>query len=359
MSYLEIAHFCIIIPEYEDISYDTQYQSRANHLEFYKMTMLSLLLHNLITIPMIVFFLGLSISIFEINRFFFPKLQTFTKYFLLFCIGLKGGSVFLQHASFNLFSLLVVMVIWGLIQPIFSYGLLKKFTSIDSQTAAVVAACFGSVSLMTFAAGVNFLEKLQISYDSLVVPILALMEIPAIFTGLFLARWNKLNIQDPKESVFLHIFLNKTIVVLFLGMGLGLIFYNFGLTDISQNILILFKPCLYCFLFFMGLAIGKQKKELLQFSRSLTLFGCYMPLIGGIFGIFISWMFNLSVGTGTLLAILSASASYIAVPAAMKDIIPEAKEAIYMPLTIAIAFPFNILVGIPLYYCLALKFLCK
>lgn len=322
------------------------------------MTILSLLLHNLITIPILVFFLGLCVSVFGVNKIFFPKLQTFTKYFLLFCIGLKGGGVFLEHASFNLLSLLLVMVIWGLIQPFLSYSLLKKFTSIDSETAAVVAACFGSVSLMTFAAGVNFLDKLQISYDSLVVPILAVMEIPAIFTGFFLARWKKLNIKEHTGSVFLHIFLNKTIVMLFLGMGLGLFFYCFKLTDISQNILVFFKPFLYCFLFFMGLAIGKQKKELLQFSRSISLFGCYMPLIGGIFGIFISWMFNLCVGTGTLLAILSASASYIAVPAAMKDIIPEAREVIYMPLSIAIAFPFNILVGIPLYYCLASKFLC-
>ena len=107
----------------------------------------------------------------------------------------------------------------------------------------------------------------------------------------------------------------------------------------------------------MGLLIGRQRKELNQFSWSLGLFGFYMPLIGGAFGIVLSYLFGLNAGTGTLIAVLCASASYIAVPAAVRIAIPEANEAIYLPLSLGIAFPFNVLIGIPIYYILALKIL--
>lgn len=107
----------------------------------------------------------------------------------------------------------------------------------------------------------------------------------------------------------------------------------------------------------MGILIGKHKKDLNHFSWSLSLFGLYMPLIGGAFGIMLSYFFGLNGGTGTLIAVLSASASYIAVPAAFKIALPEAKEAIYIPLSLGIAFPFNVLIGIPIYYIVAMKLL--
>ena len=107
----------------------------------------------------------------------------------------------------------------------------------------------------------------------------------------------------------------------------------------------------------MGWMIGKQKRDFNQFSWSLMLFGFYMPLIGAFFGILLSYCLKLDVGTGTMVAILSASASYIAAPAAMKIALPEAKETIYLPLSLGIAFPFNIVIGIPLYYQISIIFL--
>lgn len=321
------------------------------------MNILEVVLRNLFAIPIILFLIGILISMMRIDGLFRPKIHSCVTYFLLFSIGLKGGGSFLQHSTTHFFSLLGIMVTWGLIQPFISYGILRKFTKTDSPTAAAIAACFGSVSLMTFAAGTSFLEKLHIPYEALVIPVLATMEIPAILSGLFISKWKNSSEAYSTKNLWIHTLFNKTVLMIFSGLAIGMICYRWKLGYVPANILSIFKPCLYLFLFNMGLIIGKQRKDLNQFSWSLSLFGCYMPLIGGAFGIFLSYLFSLDAGTGTLIAVLSASASYIAVPAAMRIAIPEAKEAVYLPLSLGIAFPFNILIGIPIYYISAQKLL--
>jgi hypothetical protein len=245
------------------------------------------------------------------------------------------------------------MICWGFFQPFVSYRILTRFTCVDAVTASAISACFGSVSVMTFAAGASFLDKFNIPYESLVVAILAVMEVPAIISGLLLSK-SKVN---NSTNLLKHTFLNKTILMIFFGMFLGMLFHKIELNLIPSTILFFFKPSLCYFLFNMGFLIGKQKDQLQKFSSSLLLFGCYMPLIGSLIGILISKLFGLDPGTGTLISVLCASASYIAAPASMKIAVPDAKEAIYLPLSLGIAFPFNVLFGIPFYFFLAEKFL--
>jgi hypothetical protein len=264
----------------------------------------------------------------------------------------------MQHSDRpQFFFLLGIMVAWGLTQPVISYWFLRKFTKTDPSTAAAIAACFGSVSVMTFAAGTAFLEKLDVPYETLVIALLAMMEVPAILSGLFLSKSRNMPVVNKTKSLWIHTLFNKTILMIFLGMAVGMICYCFQASYLPSNILLIFEPFLCLFLLNMGLLIGKQKKDLNQFSWSLSLFGFYMPLIGGAFGIILSYFFGLDAGTGTLIAVLSASASYIAVPAAVRIAIPEANEAIYLPLSLGIAFPFNVLIGIPIYYVSALRIL--
>jgi hypothetical protein len=210
---------------------------------------------------------------------------------------------------------------------------------------------------MTFVAATAFLEKLHVPYETLVVAVLAMMEVPAILSGLFISKWKKESVVDNAKNLWIHTLFNKTILIIFLGMAIGMICYRFQLSYLPANILMIFKPCLCLFLLNMGLLIGKQRKDLNQFSWPLTLFAFYMPLIGAAFGMALSYLFGLDVGTGTLISVLIASASYIAVPAAVRIAIPEAKEALYLPLALGIAFPFNVLIGIPIYYFSALKLL--
>ena len=264
----------------------------------------------------------------------------------------------MQHSNAPQFFLISAsMIAWGFIQPFISFWLLKKFTKANTSTATAIAMCFGSVSVMTFAAGAAFLEKLGVSYQNLVIAVLAIMEVPAIFSGLFISKSSKMSIENKTKNLWLHTLFNKTILMIFLGLAIGIACHQLQVNNIPSTILFFFKPFLALFLFNMGLLIGKQRKDLHEFSWALSLFGFYMPLIGGTFGLLLSYCFNLDVGTGTLIAILSASASYIAAPAAIKIAIPSANEAIYLPLSLAIAFPFNVVIGIPLYYFLALKLL--
>lgn len=322
------------------------------------MDILNILLKNLIAVPILCFLFGILLSAFGMDWLFRPKIHSFLTYFLLFCIGLKGGGAFMQHSTAPQFFLLLgIMIAWGLIQPFISYWFLRKFTKTDASTAAAIAACFGSVSVMTFAAGTAFLEKLDVPYETVVIAVLAIMEVPAILSGLFISKSRNISVDNKTKNIWIHTLFNKTILMIFLGMAIGMICYRLQASYLPSNILIIFKPFLCLFLLNMGLLIGKQRKDLNQFSWSLSLFGFYMPLIGGVFGIVLSYFFGLDAGTGTLIAVLSASASYIAVPAAVRIAIPEANEAIYLPLSLGIAFPFNVLIGIPIYYVLALKLL--
>lgn len=319
--------------------------------------MMNLFFSNLFTIPIFSFVFGGLFSFLRKESFFSKKFNSFLTLFLLFSIGLKGGISLVGCSSCRIFYLLGLLVLWGLIQPFFSYWILRKFTKIDSMTAAAISACFGSISLMTYVAAATFLEKLGIQYEGLIVAALAIMEIPAIISGLFLAKSFKGADSRSRKGVLAEAIFNKTVLFIFAGMAFGFFCYLMQWKVVPDKIFLLFKPFLCLFLFNMGWLVGRHREDLGQFSWSLSLFGLYMPLIGGAFGIFLSSLFHLDVGTGTLIAVLSASASYIAAPAAMRVALPEAKEAVYLPLSLGVAFPFNVVVGIPLYYQAALKFL--
>lgn len=281
-----------------------------------------------------------------------PKVQTALTVFLLFSIGLKGGAPLMEQAlATHYILILALLILWGLVQPILAFFLLKTFTQVDRLTAVAISASFGSVSVMTFAAGVSYLEQMGVPYHELILAALALMEMPAIISGVFIAKWIDRSCGR-WGAVLKESLLNKALLSILMGMGVGMCF-----PIVSETVLWAFKPLLCLFLFDMGLVVGSHRKNLQSFSWALNLFAVYMPLIGGFAGLLLSYIFRVDVGTATLISILTASASYIAVPAAMRMVLPQAKESIYLPLSLGIAFPFNVLVGIPLYYYLAHRLL--
>lgn len=328
------------------------------------MNFYSLVLQNLINLPLICFLVGVFMA------FLIPSIKTpaFLKkiltVFILFSIGLKGGAPLIEHSGSDskVFTVMLLSLVgWAMFHPFLSFYILKKSTKIDKATAAAIAACFGSISVITFITAVSFLDQLKMSYQGFIIAALAIMDIPAILSGLFIAK-NALSTpsEGPKNSFFKLIkdsLMNKAILSILAGLVAGGAFVKFNLDVITDSMLSGFKPALSVFLFEMGLSVGLKRADFKSFSWSLSLFGLYMPVIGGIFGIALSHFIGLDTGTGTLLAVLCASASYIAVPAAMKAALPQAKEALYLPLSLAMAFPFNIVIGIPLYYYLACIFL--
>lgn len=323
----------------------------------------SLIISNICNLPLICFVIGVCFALIRQGFRLPTTMNKWLTIYILFCIGLKGGAPLAEHviSSAYLFSLIVsCLVLWGLLSPSLSFYLLKRFTRVDPLTGAAIAASFGSVSVMTFITAIAFLEQLRVGYLELIVAALAIMEIPAIISGIFLAKtFDKTEGSPPvnvakiiKQSLF-----NKCIVTILIGLIVGVCLSFANKTQVSTQMLFPFKTVLCLFLFDMGLNVGLQREHFRSFSLALHLFGLYMPLIGGGFGLLLSYVLGLDVGTGTLIAVLTASASYIAVPAAMQMALPQAKEAIYLPLSLGIAFPFNVVIGIPLYYYLAMVFL--
>lgn len=327
------------------------------------MYFLTLISKNIINAPLICFLMGFLFNLIGFRANFPKALNKLLTVYILFCIGLKGGMPLLEYFSSSPLRFSVILsslILSGFLQPLLAFYLLKSFTRLDTLTAAAVGASFGSVSVITFTTAISFLDNINVNYQKFIISAVAIMEIPAIISGVFLAkRFDKPSLSYPSNIIKLlrESVMSKPVLSIFTGIITGVILSKYQLTQIGHQVIVYFKPLLCLFLFDMGLLVSLQKKHFRDFSAPLSYFGLYMPLIGGFFGLLLSYLLHVDVGTGTLIAILTASASYIAVPAAMKIALPEAKEAIYLPLALGIAFPFNVIIGIPLYYYFAIRIL--
>jgi hypothetical protein len=280
----------------------------------------------------------------------------------MMAIGFKGGAAIAASPTIDSTMLLTMLagVVVGFLQPFLGYALLKATTKLDSPTAAAVAAHYGSISMVTFATAAAFLKVNDIVFAGYIVAVLALMEAPAILSGLFIAHRAAPETRSHKteeKKLSREIFTNGAILLLMGSFLIGWATGADGLSKMEGFLVTPFQGILALFLLDMGLLVAKNLHQLRQFTWSMGLFGIYMPLIGAAIGLATARAIGLDVGTGTLFTVLTASASYIAVPAAMRLALPEAKAAVYVPLSLAITFPFNVIVGIPLYYMLAQQIL--
>lgn len=276
--------------------------------------------------------------------------------YLIFAIGFKGGACIgvANACTGPLMMLAAAGMILGFLQPFFNHTLLHKITNLDEQTLIVLAAQYGSISIVTFITAISFLSQNEIPYDTFMSAIAGMMEIPAIFSGLLLLNFEKQSegkaIGETLKKICKAIVFCKNINVIFLGFFVGMIFNNGHIDIVEKAILAPFSAMLVLFMVDMGLKIADQRKYFTHFSLSLFAFGTIIPIIFGAVGVLISSALGNFVGTSVLFASLISSASYIAVPAIMQSEAPHAKEAIYMPMALGVTLPFNLLIGIPAYY---------
>jgi hypothetical protein len=223
--------------------------------------------------------------------------------------------------------------------------------------AAAVAAHYGSVSAGTFLTAIAFLDTQQISYESYPLIMLAIMESPAIVIGLLLARWGATDSGDSTDGIrhlLREAFTNGSVILLFGTILIGMVATPTSLAKILPLFDTLFMGVLCLFLLEMGLEAAKRMGEFRRVGLFLTAFGIGMPLLGGTVGVLVGhYLLGFSVGGTTLVAVLTASASYIAVPSAMRLAIPEANPSYYLTLSLGVTFPFNVVFGITLYYYMA------
>jgi len=269
--------------------------------------------------------------------------------YLMLAIGFKGGAGVAAHGvGLTLLVAILAGIVISVILPLIAFSLLNATTRLSRVDAAAVAACYGSISIVTFLAATEVLDTAGIAYEGYMVAIAAVMETPPIMIALWLAR----NVGDGPRldgTMMREVLFNGSIVVLVGSFAIGLITGAKGLELISPFIIHPFEGILCLFLLDMGLVAGRGMREGRNLSTPVLLFGIYMPLIGAAIGFGIAQLSGLSAGGVALMTTLAASGSYIAVPAAMRIALPEAKPSISLALTLGVTFPFNLAIGIPLY----------
>ncbi len=270
---------------------------------------------------------------------------------LLLAIGLKGGVELARQPITGMLPQILAVLAMGFTLPLLIFPAARFLVRLPKPDAASLAAHYGSVSVATYAVGIAYLGAKHVDFDAQLPLLLVLLEVPAIIVGILLARG--INARTRWGKLLHEIFLGKSIVLLVGGLAIGWAAGPTGIGTLEPLFFDLFKGFLALFLLEMGLIAAAQSKALRQRGLYLIVFGILAPLplatIGAVNGV----MIGLSVGGTTLLAILAGSASYIAAPAAMRIAVPDANPALSLTASLGVTFPFNIFVGIPLYFALA------
>lgn len=318
----------------------------------------NLFLTNFLNPAILFFLLGFAIRAFGSNFSLSKGFSQFLSFYLVVAIGFKGGVSLINSTELGaqFFGAAFLGIGLSLFLPFFAFFFLKKTTRLDHKTQAAVAAHYGSVSLVTFVTASAFLNAEQVSYAGYCIAVLALMESPAILSGLIIAsrkKGSKTRFKDVLKTIAGEIKAEGILLVLLGSFLVGLLTGDAGMAKMQGLIGAPFSGILSIFLFDMGLKVGREAKQLKLFTLPVFSFGLYMPLIGACLSLLVCKLIGFDVGTTTLMMVLGASASYIAVPAVMHVALPDAKAAVYLPLSLAVTFPFNVIVGIPLYYELA------
>jgi hypothetical protein len=275
--------------------------------------------------------------------------------YLLFAIGFKGGAAVAANGlDAALIGALLAGAVLSFAIPFVAFGLLRAMTKLSTLDAAAVAAHYGSISIVTFVAATSVLNSQGIASEGYMVAVAAVMEAPAIVAALFLVSRYSGGEGRMDAELWREILLNGSIVLLVGAFFIGWITGADGLEQIAPFIISPFQGVLCLFLLDMGLVAGRGLRQ----SRGVMTapvfgFGLLMPLIGASFGLMVGLLLGLSTGGVVLFMTLSASASYIAVPAAMRVALPEANPSIYLTLSLGVTFPFNLTLGIPIYVAVA------
>lgn len=316
---------------------------------------LNMLASNLLAPTILFFILGLIAAIARSDLSVPEGAAKIMSLYLLFAIGFKGGANLVSNdLGWQTFATLGAGAVLSFIIPFIAFFLLKIMTKLDDLNAAAVAGHYGSISIVTFVTAASLLELNGIASEGYMVAVAAVMEVPAILSALWIAG-SKGNTTQSKRKLMRDIVGNGSIVLLVGSFLIGAITGKEGLKEIDPFIVVPFTGILCLFLLDMGLSAGRSILENKQYlTPGLFGFGILMPLIASVLGLGAGKIVGLSDGGTFLLMVLSASASYIAVPAAMKIALPKAQSGIYLTMSLGVTFPFNIAIGLPLYLWMAM-----
>ncbi len=322
---------------------------------------LGLAVTNLTSPPILFFVLGLGAALLRSDLSIPETIGKTLAMYLMIAIGFKGGVEVATHGLDSAFiATIVAALLISFLLPVVAFWMLGLMSRLGQVDRAAISAHYGSVSIVTFVTAVQYLEIQDLSYEAYLIAIVALMETPAIVTGILLSRSSEKGGKPApmfNAYVLREVLLNGSIVLLVGAFVIGMISGTPGKEALQPLTGDLFTGILCLFLLDMGLVAGRRLLDTPLISPGLVAFAIAMPVIGASAGLASGIIAGLSPGGTALLATLAASASYIAVPAAMRVALPQANPGIYLTLSLAITFPFNITVGIPLYQAAAQLFL--
>ncbi len=297
------------------------------------------------------FLLGLAAGLLRSELRLPAAIYDFVSILLLLSIGLKGGVELAKQPLASLLPEMLAVVVMGAALTLVSFPILRYAGRFSRADAASIAAHYGSVSVGTYAVAAAYFINRAIPFEEHMPLLLVMLEIPAILVGIVLVRGLSREVQW--GSVAHEVFLGKSIVLLVGGLLIGWAAGPEGLPGIEPLFFDLFKGILALFLLEMGLITATQIGSLRVHGLFLLVFGVAMPMLSAAVGTAFALMLGFTVGGTAMLATLAASASYIAVPAAMRISVPEANPTLSLAASLGITFPFNVLLGIPLYHGLA------
>lgn len=281
--------------------------------------------------------------------------------YLLLAIGLKGGVELSKQSMDAVIPQMLFCLALGLVIPLLLYPLLRRLIGLNGFDAASVAAHYGSVSVVTFAVASAYLTHRNIAFEAHAALWVALLEAPGIVAGIALARWyekKQSGTTGPKTGIawgaLAHdVFLGKSVFLLVGGLVIGTLMGEAGTAPIAPLFTVLFKGVLALFLLELGLVAGGRLGELKRYGFKLIAFALLIPVFLAVLGALGGKALGLSIGGIAIMAALAASASYIAAPTAMRIAVPQANAALSITAALGVTFPFNVLIGIPLYLKLA------
>lgn len=305
---------------------------------------------NLLSPAVLFFILGFGGAMLGSNLTLPEAVAKTLSIYLMLAIGFKGGVAAAAHGlGADLLLALIGGAILSTFIPLVAYGLLGIMARLPVADRAAVAAHYGSISIVTFVAATAAMKTIGLEYEGYLVAVAAVMETPAILVALYIAG-RASGKKTEKKELMSEVFLNSSIVVLTGAFIIGAITGQGGMSDIEGFITVPFKGILCLFLLDMGAVAGRGVKNGWQgMSGGLIVFALIMPYISAGLAIPFGLLAGLSTGGLAVLMTLAASASYIAVPAAMRLALPQARPAIYLTLSLGVTFPMNLTIGIPVY----------
>lgn len=314
---------------------------------------------NLATPAILAFLLGITASLLRSDlRLPEPIYQTISIY-LLFAIGLKGGVALSESDLSSLALPALGTLVIGSVIPLWVYAVSRGAGRLSIPDAAAFAAHYGSTSVVTFTAALAFLESIDQFVEGFVPTLVAIMEVPAIVIGLAIAQVRMSSAGSGQErsaglkEALREVLVGRSIVLLVGGLLVGAIAGPDRMASVNPFFVEPFQGILTLFLLEMGIVTARRFGDLRTAGPFVLVFALVAPVINGSLGVVVGDATGLSVGGATILGVLSASASYIAAPAAVRIALPAANPSLYLTASLAVTFPFNLTVGIPLYYELA------